>query len=453
MSVDVSVRLLDHALSLRWQDLPNPTREAARAFLLDSLSVGAAGVHAPEADAALAVAKGWGQGGTAGILGRQNMCLPASSAAFVNGFQIHGQEFDCVHEAAVLHPMATIMSTLLAEVSRGDLVQGEDFLAAIVAGVDVAVTLGLAAPGPLTFFRPATAGIFGCVAAIVRARRLPLALALDAFGHALAFASGTMQAHVEGKPALPIQVANAARNALAAVDLAMAGVAGIRGTIEGPFGLLSLFEGATDLRPALEKLSVGHRIEETSWKPFPTGRAGHGGIDAVQHLIAKGVRPETLHTLEFHAPPLIHRLVGRPAHPGMAPGYARLCLPYLAAVTLRTGTVSLTDFGQSALNDPLTLALAAKVSVVSDGNVDAAAFVPAVAKARLTDGSLLLEHVTAMPGAPQRPLTPVQQVEKARACLDFAGLGDCLEPLLDSVRQLEFSVDAMTCLRRSGLLA
>eukprot|EP01034_Spumella_vulgaris_P046128 gene46128-57516_t len=40
-----------------------------------------------------------------------------------------------------------------------------------------------------------------------------------AFGYALAFASGTMQAHVEGTPALAASVAGAARSAFVAVDL------------------------------------------------------------------------------------------------------------------------------------------------------------------------------------------------------------------------------------------
>mgnify|MGYP000432089054 CR=1 FL=1 len=36
-----------------------------------------------------------------------------------------------------------------------------------------------------------------------------------------------------------------------------------------------LLEGETALGSALAKLGHGHRIEEVSWKPFPTGRAGH----------------------------------------------------------------------------------------------------------------------------------------------------------------------------------
>lgn len=450
---DASAVLIDHALALRWEDIPEPSRGAAKAFLLDSLAVGAAGRNAAHADGLLAMVRGWGDGGTAGVLGRPDLKLPAPSAAFVNAFQIHGQEYDCVHEAAVLHPMATVLSALLAEMARGEAVTGEQLLTAIVAGVDVAVTLGLAAPGALTFFRPATAGIFGCVAAIASLRAMPREQALDTFGHALAFASGTMQAHLEGKPALPVQVANAARGSLVAVDLARAGMSGVRGTVEGPFGYLALLEGETALAPALERLGKGHRIEEVGWKPFPTGRAGHGGIGAVQRLMAQGLSPANLEALEYSAPPLIHRLVGRPAQHAMAPGYARLCLQYLAAVTLTRGTVSLGDFGAETLSDPALLALAAKVTVVNDGNPDQAAFVPAVARARLTGGGELVEAVPALLGSPQRPLSREEQLAKARGCLEFSGLGPCLDPLVAAVDGIDTAGDALSVLQASGVIA
>ncbi|MCW1401861.1 MmgE/PrpD family protein [Novosphingobium sp. MW5] len=284
-------------------------------------------------------------------------------------------------------------------------------------------------------------------------RSLPREQALDAFGHALAFASGTMQAHLEGKPALPVQVANAARGSLVAVDLARAGMPGVRGTVEGPFGYLALLEGETALAPALARLGKGHRIEEVSWKPFPTGRAGHGGIGAVQRLMAKGLTSANLEALEYRAPPLIHRLVGRPAHEGMAPGYARLCLQYLAAVTLMRGTVSLGDFGADSLNDPALLALSAKVTVVNDGNADQAAFVPAIARARLTGGGELVDTVPALLGSPQRPLSREEQLAKARGCLEFAGLGPCLDPLVAAIDGIDAVGDALSALQASGVIA
>lgn len=450
--MSASERLVDHARGLRWANIPAPVRAAAITFLHDTLCVGAAGRHAAHADAVLAMVRGWGTGDAASVLGRPGVRLPAASAAFVNAFQIHGQEYDCVHEPAVLHPMATILAALLAEVERGAPVDGATLLTAIVAGVDVAVTLGVAA-GPLGFFRPATAGIFGSVAAIANLRGLDRTIARDAFGHALAFASGTMQAHVEGKPALPVQVANAARNALAAIDLARAGMPGVAQPIEGPFGYFALLETESDIDAALDRLAAGHHIVDVSWKPFPSGRAGHGGIVAVQRLMADhGVTAETLDTLQYHAPPLIHRLVGRPAMAGMAPGYARLCLQYLAAVTVLRGSVSLQDFQAGSLNDPALLALAARVSVVADENTDAAAFVPAFALATLTDGRTVRVDVAAQLGSPQWPLTPEQHRAKARGCLAFAGLDQYDDALFAAISVLDRSTDAVASIRATGIM-
>ncbi len=450
--MSASARLVDHALAVRWERIPAAARAAAITFLHDTLCVGAAGRHAAHADAVLGVAQGWGQGSAASVLGRPGVRLPAASAAFVNAFQIHGQEYDCVHEPAVLHPMAAVLAALLAEVERGAPVDGAALLTAIVAGVDVAVTLGVAA-GPLGFFRPATAGIFGCVAAIANLRGMERGMAQDAFGHALAFASGTMQAHVEGKPALPVQVANAARNALAAVDLARAGMAGVVHPIEGAFGYLALLETQGDIDTAIDRLADGHHILDVSWKPFPSGRAGHGGIVAVQRLIADhGVTAETLATLEYHAPPLIHRLVGRPAVVGMAPGYARLCLQYLAAVTLLRGTVSLQDFRPDTLADPAVLALAARVTVVADDNPDPAAFVPGFALAMLRDGRTVRVDVAAQLGSPAWPLTPEQHRAKARACLAFAGLEPQDDAVFAAISALDRSRNAVADIIATGIM-
>ena len=445
--------LIDHALALEWENIPVEAQERARTFLHDSLAVGIAGRNAAHADGVFAMAQGWGEGGAASVLGRPGVRLPAASAAFVNGFQIHGQEYDCVHEPAVLHPMATALAALLAEAERGDPVRGEDFLAAIVAAVDVSVTIGIAAPDALTFFRPATAGIFGCVAGIARMRRLPRAEALDAFGHALALTSGTMQAHVEGKPALPVQVANAARNALVAVDLARVGMPGVAHPLDGPFGYFALMEKREALAPALARLGQGHRITEVSWKPFPTGRAGHGGIVAVQDLMAgQGLTAANLESLEYHAPPLIHRLVGRPAKSDMEPGYARLCMQYLAAVTLLRGKVALGDFQRASLDDPEVLALARKITVIANDNPDMAAFAPARALARTTDGRTLVQDVEAQFGSPQWPLSREQHMEKAQGCLDFAGLGHCHADLAAAIDAFAVAPDAMAILHATGVM-
>ncbi|MFN7236837.1 MAG: MmgE/PrpD family protein, partial [Brevundimonas sp.] len=148
----LSRTLGERVLALTWADIDAAARAAAKTFLHDTLCVGAAGARAPLAENVLAAARRWGEGSACGVLGRPDVRLSQPSAAFVNAFQIHAQEFDCVHEPAVVHPLATVGAVILSEADRaaseGKPVTGEVLLTALVAGVEVAASLGLAASTP-----------------------------------------------------------------------------------------------------------------------------------------------------------------------------------------------------------------------------------------------------------------------------------------------------------------
>ena len=434
--MDASNDIAEFAAALRWASIDERSRQAAATFFHDSLCVGIAGARAPLADAVLGAAMGWnGNGGDCLVLGRE-MRLPRAEAAFVNAFQIHAQEFDCVHEPAVVHPLATVLAALLSDLGHGEQRSGEQLLTALTVGVQVAVALGLAATTPLRFFRPATAGIFGSVAAIASLRGFEAETTRQALGIALAFASGTMQAHVEGKPTLPLQIAQAARSAVQAVDLAAGGFPGPMDSIEGPFGYLPMFESGYDAGRLRAGLRDGYRVKEVSWKPFPSGRASHGGIVAVQQLGEQGLTYKSLESLVYRAPSLIHRLVGRPPRGDMTPAYARLCLPWLAAVTLTRGTVGLADFAPDRLADPALFEIARKVSVEVDDNPDPAAFTPATATATCSDARVLRVQVDAQFGSPAWPLSREQHLAKTRACLAFSGLEERHDSLVALVNTL-----------------
>jgi 2-methylcitrate dehydratase PrpD len=443
---DPAHTLARHALSIVWQNLSDEAQVAARTFLHDTICVGVAGRNAPNADAVAALALRWGGVGHSPILGRPGQTTSPAYAAFANGFQIHAQEYDCVHEGAVAHPLATVVAALIAAAGVRPC-SGEDFLCALVAGVDVVATLGLAA-GALSFFRPATAGVFGSVAALARLGRLDPGTAQCAFGHALSFASGTMQAHIEGKPTLAIQVGAAARSAIEAVDLAQGGIAAPENAIGGPFGFFALFERASSLEaPFAMRRKVEH-ITELSWKPYPTGRAAHGAIVALQTMMRDhGVTEANLAEFVYRAPPLIARLVGRRPVVGCAVPYARLCFAYLGAVTLRQGTVALDSFGQALRDDPALHRLAERFRVEQDSNPDPAAFVPALAEARLTDGSAVRVPVTGQFGSPEWPLTRDQHCDKARACLAFGGRAQAFDALLAVLDRFETAPDALAALQ------
>ena len=388
--------------------LPQAARDDTLRLLADTLAVGAAGVGTQGEPEILAAARHFGSSAEARLLGTGEQ-LPAPSAAFVNGYRIHCQEWDAVHEPAVVHALSTVVAALGAAIDRRRGCDAEDALTALAVGVDVAAGLGLSADSALRFFRPATAGVMGAALAVARIDGAPMA---DTLGLAYSSAAGTMQAHVEGSPTLPFQIANAARAAVTASDLARAGFSGPKNPLEGPFGYFTLFDSG-ELRRYTAHLGEVWRISEVSVKPFPSGRASHAALGKLAEL---SPHPLTVSRIELACPPLIRRLVGREFHAAMSPAYARLCLPWLVALMLTDGRIDPRRFTARDMADPALAAIAAKVSLRDDGNPDQNALFPQTLTIEFTDGCSKVYPIAHTLGSPGNPLDEVQ----AAAKLDLA---------------------------------
>lgn len=412
-SHDITHRLVEHAIGVRFADLPTTSVSAAKTFILDSIGVGLSGTRVPLVRELEAVAEEWGSGSAARIWGSGRR-VPVATAAFINGYQIHNQEWDCVHEPAVVHPMAVVLSTLLAWSEAQGSIRGGDFIAGCSVAVDIATTIGRAAHNSLRFFRPAMCGALGATAGIANLARLDADTTRSALGLAYSQLSGTMQAHVEGSPVLPMQIGFNTRAALNAIALATRGIRGPQHFLEGPYGYFTLIDPEWDPQ-AFANIESCAAITELSHKPFPSGRATHGGVDGVLTLQAShGFRIEEIGEIRVLAPPLVVQLVDRPALATMAPSYARLCLPYVAATALLRGTVDVEDFSAEHIADPQRLALAARIRVLRDRNPSLNALAPQRVEITLTDGRELAIDLPAVLGAPARPLSRERHLAKFR---------------------------------------
>jgi aconitate decarboxylase len=443
MNDPVVDKIVAHLARVAVGSFPDAARAGAKTFIADTLAVGIAGAQAPWRSQVLDMARGgpaeasvWGGGGR----------LSLAAAAIVNAFQVHAQEFDPVHEGAVVHPMAAVLAATLGWADREGGVTGETLIRAVIAGVDVAVTLGLCSRAPMRFFRPANCSGFGATAALALIAGLDETQTRDALGIYYGQCAGTMQAHAEASPQLAMQMGFAARNAIAAVELARRGMPGPRAPISGEFGYFALFDGVASPAP-FDELGHAWRICELSHKPFPSGRATHGGIDGLQRVIAEhGVTAGEVSAGRFIVPPLTYRLVGRRPAPEMSVAHARLCLAYCGAVCLRRGAVGLGDFTPEALADPDTLALAGRLTVIADSNPDPNAMAPIRIELDLADGHSLACDVTDILGSPARPLS----AEAARA--KFAACG-AHATLWDAVMACDEETDASTLARLAAGIA
>ena len=436
--------LIDRVVGTSYADLPAGAVEKAKTFLLDTFGVGVAGCFGYGLDKIIKVASSWGAADEARVWVSGER-LPAPAAAFVNAYQIHSLEFDCVSEEAVLHPMATILSAVMAYCERGSKlkrpVNGRDFIAAVAMGVDVSVFLGKAATAPIRFFRPAAAGGFGAAAALGKLQGFDAETLMRTLGNQYGQSSGTLQPHVEGSPMLGMQVGFNARAALASCDFAAEGILGPRDVLTGRYGYFRLFETAFDVEHGKRELTAHFQVERLSHKPFPSGRLTHGAVDGLDRLIkAHGFAPDDIETITCVVPPLVSRLVGRPDIPRPTPNYAKLCLPFVAGSFLAHGVVDVEQFiGEEMLSNPRTHAFASRVTVIEDQNPNPSAMTPQSVSVVLKSGAKHEVVLNSVYGHYDRPLTRAENLNKFRRCWKRATRLDPAvgEKLLDVVDHLE----------------
>ena len=436
-------RFAEHVSRTRFEDLPAAAVRAARIFILDTIGVGLAGSNGPCVAALMASAAAMMGEGPARCWGHRRT-LSAPGAAMINGYQIHNSEFDCVHEAAVIHPVTVCLAAVMAHADRDGGVSGSELLTAVVLGVDTACHLGVATTTGLRFFRPATAGIFAAAAGLGSVLGFDVERQTALFGHVYGQLCGTMQPHTEGSLLLGLQIGFNARNAVIAADLARRGIPSIENVLEGPFGYFGMIEAEGDLAQVLGDLGKVWRITEVAHKPFPSGRATHGMLDAFMQLKAEhGFAAADVASAEARVPPLTHHLVGRPISDDMAANYARLCGAYVSACALLQGELGIDDFSDERRRDPARLALGRRIKVVVDGNPNPNALTPVSVRIRLHDGREFSRSIDTVYGNPARPMSREAHLNKFRR--NFAAAlnplpaenADRLIALLDRLEDLD----------------
>ncbi len=433
----------EHVSRTGFEDLPEAAVRAARIFILDTIGVALAGTngpHVPELIEASAATMGDGPARCWGH--RRRLSVPG--AAMVNGYQIHNSEFDCVHEAAVVHPMTVCLAAVAAHADWAGGVSGRDLVTAVVLGVDVACHLGVATTTGLRFFRPATAGIFAAAAGLGKVLGFDARRQTALFGHVYGQLCGTMQAHTEGSMLLGLQIGFNARNAVIAADLARRGIPSIVNVLEGPFGYFGMIELQGDLGRVLGDIGKVWRIVEVAHKPFPSGRATHGMLDGFRELQAEhGFAAGEVEGAEARVPPLTHHLVGRPILDDMLANYARLCGSYVSACALLRGDLRVDDFSDERRHDPQTLALGRRIAVVADGTKDPNALTPVTVTVRLKGGGKLSRTIDTVYGNPAKPMSREAHLAKFhrnfRSALNPlpAENADRLVEMLDRIEHVE----------------
>jgi 2-methylcitrate dehydratase PrpD len=457
-------RLVAFALGLRADAIPAEVRAAAALHALDTLGCGlaahAVGVGTEGRTAAAAECPA----GPATAIGHPDG-LPPAGAALANGALCHGLDYDDTHSGAVSHVGAVVVPAALAaaEVERAP---GPELLAALVAGGEVMIRLGLAAPGRFHahgFHPTSVCGIFGAVAAVARLRRLAPRQAVAAMGIAGSLASGIFAYLSDGSATKRVHPGWAAHGAVFACGLAAAGLTGPAAVLEDRFGLLATHVPGEDVDLDGQLADLGRRWEtpRTAFKPFPACHYLHAAVDAARAAAAQDgpLDPADVEEVVALVPEAAIPIVLEPAAGKLAPRSeyeAKFSLPYSVAAMLVHGRVDVLTYTDEAIADPRVLELARRVRYEPhDFGTYPGAF-PGGVRLRLRDGRERRAELPHQRGAPEHPMTADEVLEKFRANAALALPDDEVEALAGAtlgLADLDQVTGAFAALGRAGARA
>ncbi|MDC1086883.1 MmgE/PrpD family protein [Alphaproteobacteria bacterium] len=422
MAIEAADLFSKHIEQSRFEDFDNETINKIKIFLLDSIGVGIAGSTGANLLELKQVSNGWSKGNDCTILGTWEK-YSRDAATLINAYQIHCLEFDCIHEGAVVHPMAAILSSLLAHCetlnNEGRHINGKEFLLALALGVDIASFLGISAKGELKFFRPATASGFGAIAALSKIQKFSVEEIHNALGIMYSQTCGNMQSHVEGVPILGLQVGFNAKAALSSMDLTLAGFPGPKRVFNGEHGYFKLIENDNfDTRYLQDNIGKIWMVNQLAHKPYPSGRLTHGLVHAIKDLkLNYGLNKDEINSIECLVPPGVYKLVARPLIDNLTTNYAKLCAKFVGASYMINGHLDIDSFtDQKYLTNAETLEFARKITMIKNENLDQKVLTPQKFSVKLTNNKKIEINLDHVYGHPKAALSESEYLEKFHKC-------------------------------------
>src|SRR3954451_8973220 len=324
----------------------------AKICLLDFLSCAFEARNHPWSRQAIGIAREVTHGAT--IVGTGRLATPGD-AAFANATMGHGLVREDMHAASICHHGVVIWPTLLALSERAPL-SGANFLAAAIIGYETGAQIGRALfNADLARLYPPTGLVAPLGAAL--AGSFALGLGKDAGTSAIAIASNTSSGLNEwpraGGSEMYFHPGFAARNAIAAIELAEAGARASETILEGEAGLFAAFRRQP--APTEIRLFAGAEPEIMAVynKPAPACNFAQTAAQAALRAARELGASDDIATVSIRVPEAAARY---PGCDSKGPFYnalqAKMSIPFSVAAVLARGALeeeNYTDIGDISI--------------------------------------------------------------------------------------------------------
>lgn len=427
--------LADFAATLRFDAIPERTREACKDLLLDALACALAGHQGEETAQLAALAGALGQSDESSVIGGDRLSL--AGATLLNGYLITAVTMCDTYRELLTHIMPEVLPPALAIAER-DALSGRDLLVALAAGSEVAIRVGLGLDYPV--FRakgwhgPGVLGPFGAAAAVGRLRGFDADTMARAFGLAGSQSAGTFAAW--GTPTVKFHQCRGALSGLMAALLAEQEFVATREFLTEPDGgLYNTYAEGGKPDAALAGLGIVWELEKLALRPWPSASSIQGMITAMIELTEQHeIDPAQVKQVRIALSPPVFKLHGGFATYG-AKFEAMLSAHYVATAILHDRALTLAQFEPARYDSAALRRFAAeRVLVTEDAKLSG---LTARAEIETANGAVLSSRCEFPRGAPENPLGRARIVDKFRTYaaprLSQAGI----ETVIDAVARLE----------------
>lgn len=442
--------LAEFCAGLEFGDLPAAVKDHAKMLILDALGCCLQGATLPWTQIVADLVRDEGGAQEATLIGMPGR-FPATSAVLVNSTAGHGFEMDDIHRDAIIHPNSLTVPSALAVAERNGGASGANFIAAVVAGYEVAARIGRTAGQSLLLkgFHPqGTTGAFAATATAARMLGLDAAQVRHALGVGGSLGAGLIAAQ-EGAMVKRLHSGRAAQAGVQAALLAARGFTGIDDVIEADYGgFLSTHAEGADPAELTRELGEAWEILESGYKLYPTVTSIHNALHALRALMREHhIDPNAIKAIDVGVSQATYVHAAWPYH-AQSVTAAQMNLFYGLSVMAFEGRVTTAEFKPECIADPVVLAYAERINAFVDPEIEALGTAhrhAANVKVSLASGEAHEMQLRLRPGSPESPADPEDVREKFRHNAAFALDADAIDKIetqvgaldtLDDVREL-----------------
>ena len=414
-------KLAEFASALRFEQLPKEVVSKAKLCLLDTFGCCIFGATLPSVQKLARMVQAEGGTPAAAVFGMPLRTSP-SMAALLNATSAHAFQLDEIHLESTLHPGSLALPAVFA-LAEGK-ANGRDLIAAMVAGYEVGIRIGLAAKGGMFksgFHNQGTTGVFIAAAAAARILKLDTHQTQHAFGIAASQAAGLMAVQ-DGAMAKSFHSGRAAQSGVYGALLAQLGYTGIPDVLDGAYGtFFPSFLDDWSQTPLTDGIGSHWHTLRVGFKPAPAANGSITAMTAMDTIMREhGLKASDIAAITAHVSTNTLHHCGWPYEAERVQSVlsAQMNLRYGIAVMALERQASVKQFQESKIRDPEIMKFIARISVEHEPKFDGDNGRYRIAcrlVVHTTDGATHETTVLYRKGSPEDPMTLEQLSEKFRA--------------------------------------